>query len=228
MLQADGPRIVILAEQLDETWEVDDSSAHFSPLSSLGGSGYILEVHVEDTFVVTDVVGQRVRAIAQVVTDVQAHAHTFVAVLHVVPYVGGIGIEGHVRAVEMDGQPDVILLDSLFHVVEQFVVGYTYQKVYTHAACIGKSPVHLCLAFHIYRSHGISLHSIVGQLLVEGSYLLFVAVKGQMEILDAQIMHIQRLERLERGFQIEMYKGVPCHAQVKFLLLDWLLDGAVG
>ena len=35
VLQADGPRIVILAEQLDETWEVDDSPAHFSPLSQV-------------------------------------------------------------------------------------------------------------------------------------------------------------------------------------------------
>ena len=77
--------VVVLAKKFYKQGEIDASTANFYTLVCLGGSCDIFHVYVEDAGVVTAEVGKGVAAVAQVVTDVQAHAHARIAVFDIVP-----------------------------------------------------------------------------------------------------------------------------------------------
>ena len=145
ILQADAAGIVVLAQQADEEGKVNAAPAQLYALVGFGGAGDVLQVDVKDAGVVAAVVGEGVAAVAQVVADVQAHAHAGVTVLDVVPDVLGVGVHGHVGAVQVDGQADVILADFLLCIIQQLIVGYSNQNLYTHTPGILEGAVHLGL-----------------------------------------------------------------------------------
>lgn len=227
VLEADTAGIVVLAQEADEEGEVDTATTQLYTLVGLGGAGNVLQMDVEDAGVIATKVGKGVAAVAQVVADIEAHSHAGIAVLDMIPDIFSVGIHGHVGAMQVDGQTDVVLADFLLDVIQELVVGNTYQHLDPHTLGVQEGTVDFCFAFHIDRPYAIAGDTVFGQLLVEGGYLLVGAVEGEMEILDAEVVDIQLLHGLEGLQKVELMKGPSGHAQVEGFFAFGCLQGAV-
>ena len=73
---------------------------------------------VEDAGVILLQVGKGVAAVSEVMTDVQTHAHAGITILNVVPDIFGIGVHGHIGAMQMNGQTDIVLTDFLLYIIQ--------------------------------------------------------------------------------------------------------------
>lgn len=227
VLEADTAGIVVLAQEADEEGEVDTPTTQLYTLVGLGGAGNVLQMDVEDAGVIATKVGKGVAAVAQVVADIEAHSHAGIAVLDMIPDIFSVGIHGHVGAMQVDGQTDVVLADFLLDVIQELVVGNTYQHLDTYALGVLEGSVHLGLRLHVDGSYTIACDAIFGQFLVEGSYLLVGTVEGEMEILDAEVVDIQLLHGLEGLLEVELMECPSGHAQMERFFSLGCLQGAV-
>ena len=158
-------------------------------------------------------------------SDVETDAQPRVTVLDVVPNGGGVGIKGHIRPMQMDGIANACLLDFLLHAVEHIVARSfvapnawnTHYEVHANSLSISESLVHSSHVAHIDRSHGIACHIRRSQLLLELGNLLGIGIDGQMEILDAKVVHVNLLHEGERLLKVELHESIACHAEMKVL-----------
>ena len=86
-------------------------------------------------------VGRGIATVAQIVTNIQAHADTRIEHMGVIPYVCSVGIGGDVWPMQVDRIIKIVFLNLLVYIGEQLVVRNAYNCFNTYSFCIGKGVV---------------------------------------------------------------------------------------
>jgi len=226
VLEAEGAFVAHFTEHLDETGEVDGASSQLDGVACLGAFGDVLQMDVEDAFAVSLQVFDGVGTCSQVMADIETDAQPRVAILDVVPNGGGVGIERHIRPMQMDGIANASLLDFLLHAVEHIVARSfvapnawnAHNEVHANSLSISKSLIDGLYIFHINRSDGISDDIVSSQLLLELAGLLGTGIDGQVEVLDTEVVDVNLLHEGECLVDVELHECVACHAKMESIL----------
>ena len=118
----------------------------------------ILDMHVKYAGMVSFQVGYRIAPIAQVVSDIQAHANACIQLFHMFPNIGRIRIGLDVRPMQMDSIMEIILLHLLVYIRQKFIIRDSDNQFDSNPFRIFKRTVYFRLALHVNRANGITGH----------------------------------------------------------------------
>ena len=164
---------------------------------------------------------------AEVVADVEAEAHARVEVLHHLEgtVAGGEAVRD-VRAVVVDRHADVVLPAEgverlaagaartalLLPVHHAVLVGHGHEHLHAHGLGVVEIPARLVL-LEVDRPHAVARDAVVGALLVERADVRRRRLERQVEVLDAQVVDIERLQVAERFVQRAAVERVARHTE---------------
>ena len=187
-------------------------------------------MHVEDARVeLTDGI-RRIRLGAEIVPDVKAKPHARIQILdHVPGLLAGREEIRDVRAMVVDRIADVVRLAESRHILAErtgfharvLAVDHLHLERNAHhrlhADALGELErlLGLFLRIHIDRAETIAGDAVIGALLLELRDLRIRGLERQVEVLDAEVLHVKALQQIKRFIRRKPIARIPGHAELE-------------